>query len=202
MEETSTPAIGNARPEHLGKLVAIVRADPDLMALLERLREIDLPDWRLVSGALYGTVWNALTGRPRRHGIKDYDIAYFDGSDLSWEAEDTVIRRVDAATAELALKVETRNQARVHLWFERRFGIAVPPLRSTDESLTRYAAIAHAVGVRLDADGALDVVAPFGLDDLFTMRIRPNRVRESGPTHAEKAARAKMMWPEVTVETW
>jgi uncharacterized protein len=200
MMETHPTAIGTAKPEHLRRLAEIVQADPDPMLLLGRLRDLDLPEWRLVSGALYGTVWNALTGRPRRHGIKDYDIAYFDGGDLSWEAEDAVIRRVDAATAELGLAVETRNQARVHLWFERRFGIAVPPLRSTDESLTRYASIVHAVGVRLRADGALDIVAPFGLNDLFIMRIRPNRVLDNGPSHAEKAARAKTMWPEVSIE--
>ena len=158
MSETHPTAIGTAKPEHLRCLAAIVHADPDLMLLLGRVRDLDLPDWRLVSGALYGTVWNALTGRPRRHGIKDYDIAYFEARDLSWDAEDAVIRRVDTATAELGLTVETRNQARVHLWFERRFGIAVPPLLSTDESLTRYASIVHAVGVRLRADDALDIV--------------------------------------------
>jgi len=202
MRETSPFAIGTPNPEYLHRLAAIIQADPDLMLLLGRVRDLDLPDWRLVSGALYGTVWNVMTGRPRRHGIKDYDIAYFDGGDLSWDAEDAVIRRVDAVTAGLGLAVEIRNQARVHLWFERRFGIAVPPLRSTDESLTRYASIVHAVGVRLRADGTLDIVAPLGLDDLFAMRIRPNRVLDNGPSHEEKAARAKTMWPEVTVESW
>jgi len=50
---------------------AIIRADPDLMRLLDRLRSLALPQWRLVAGCLYQTVWNAITHRPRGTGIKD-----------------------------------------------------------------------------------------------------------------------------------
>ncbi len=78
------------------ELVSIVRADSVLMGLLVTLRDLGLPDWRLVSGAIYQSVWNALTGRPRGHGIKDYDVCYYDASDLTWEAEGAVIRQVEA----------------------------------------------------------------------------------------------------------
>src|SRR5947209_5379862 len=104
----------------------IIRADPGLMRLLTILRELPLPQWRLVAGCLYQTVWNVLTGRPRGTGISDYDLIYFDDSDLSWEAEDRVIRAVAAATRGCVRPVEVRNQARVHLWFEARFGTAYP----------------------------------------------------------------------------
>jgi len=76
----------------------IIRADPELMRLLSVLRELALPQWRLVAGCLYQTVWNVLTERPRGTGINDYDVIYFDDCDLSWSAEDAVIRRVAAAT--------------------------------------------------------------------------------------------------------
>jgi uncharacterized protein len=183
------------------RLEAIIRADPDLMHLLERLRSLDLPQWRLVAGCLYQTVWNVLTARPRGMGIKDYDLIYDDG-DLSWEAEDAVIRRVGAATSECVGPVEVRNQARVHLWFADRFGGTYPALRTADESLGYYASIVHAVGVRLENDGRLDVAAPFGLGDMFAMAIRPNRVLANAASHVSKAKRAKAIWPEVTVEEW
>ena len=184
------------------RLVQILRADPDVMHVLTTLRALALPDWRLVSGAIYQSVWNVLTGKPRGHGIKDWDVAYFDGRDLSWEAEDAVIRRVAAAFGNWPGRVEVRNQARVHLWFENRFGTPYAPLGATDESFVRYASIAHAVGVRLKGDDRLDIVAPFGLDDLFAMRVRPNRVLGNGPSHDEKARRFKALWPEVTGELW
>lgn len=186
----------------LKRFDAIIHADPDLMRLLETLRAIGLPQWRLVAGCLYQTVWNVLTDRPRGTGIQDYDVIYYDDSDLSWEAEDRVIRRCAAATRNCVGPVQVRNQARVHLWFADRFGCNYPRLRCTDESLRYYASIVHAVGVRLEADDRLDVAAPFGLDDMFAMRIRPNHVLDNAGSHAAKAARAKAIWPEVVVEPW
>ena len=105
------------------RLDQILRATPLLMRVLETARAIDLPDWMVFSGAVYQPVLNHLTGRPLDYGIKDYDLGYFDASDISYEAEDQVIRRVAAAFDEpLKGLVEVRNQARVHLWFEGKFG--------------------------------------------------------------------------------
>jgi hypothetical protein len=179
------------RPE---RLEAIIRSDPDLMRLLEYLREVALPQWRLVAGCLYQTVWNVLTNRPRGTGIQDYDVIYFDAEDLSWDAEDAVIQRVSTADP-----LQVRNQARVHLWYERHFGVPYAPLSTADEAVTRFPSIAGAVGARLESDGRLDIVAPFGLDDLFAMVIRHNPACPHPPTFAAKAARAQRIWPELTV---
>ena len=98
------------------RLTDIVRADAGLMHVLTTVRALDLPDWRLVSGAVYQAVWNVKTDRPAGYGVKDYDLAYFDGSDLSYEAEDVVIKRVAAAfDAPFRSQVEVRNQARVRV---------------------------------------------------------------------------------------
>jgi hypothetical protein len=190
------------RREQLWWFEKIIRSDPDLMPLLARIRDVGLPQWRLVAGCLYQTVWNVLTDRDRRTGIKDYDLIYFDDSDLSWAAEDRVIRRITAATRGCVGPVETRNQARVHLWFEARFGTAYARLYSADEALRRYASVVHAVGVRLDDDDRLDVAAPFGLDDLFSMVIRPNYALKNAVSHASKARRAQAIWPELVVVPW
>ena len=183
------------------RLDAHLRASPTLMQVLTTLRDLALPDWRVVSGAVYQTVWNALTGREPDHGIKDYDALYFD-RDTSWEAEDVVIRGVAAAfPTVLAAKVEVRNQARVHLWFEGRFGEHYAPLACTDEALLRFVAPAFAVGVRLEAGGRLDVAAPFGLEDCFAMRVRPNPVMaKSADNYRAALERLRLRWPELVVE--
>ncbi|MGX7703770.1 nucleotidyltransferase family protein [Methylobacterium sp. Gmos1] len=183
------------------RLAAIVRADPDLMRLLAAARSLALPQWRLVAGCLYQTVWNVLTGRPRGHGIRDYDLIYFD-TDLSWEAEDAVLRRAAPVLGACVGPVEIRNQARVHLWFEGRFGSPYPPLPSADAALSRYAAVVHAVGVRLEADGRLSIAAPFGLADLFDLVLRPNPVLANAPAYTAKAERMRALWPELTVLPW
>jgi hypothetical protein len=78
------------------RLTEIVRTTPPLMQVLSVARHLCLPDWLVFSGAVYQPVLNHLTGRPLDYGIKDYDLGYFDASDLSYDAEDAVIRRVKA----------------------------------------------------------------------------------------------------------
>ena len=111
------------------RLAAIVRGAPSLMQVLTTTRALDLPDWLMMSGAVYQRVLNALTGRLPDYGVRDYDLGYFDASDISYDAEDAVIRRVAAAFVEpLRSAVEVRNQARVHVWFEGHFGEPCTPL--------------------------------------------------------------------------
>ncbi|RWM27184.1 nucleotidyltransferase family protein [Mesorhizobium sp.] len=187
--------------EQRAAFLAIVTADPLLAKTLARVRALALPDWLVVSGALYNSVWNHLTGKPPGYGIKDVDLFYFDDADLSYEAEDAVIRRAAKHFEGLALPVEVRNQARVHLWYEARFGSAYPRLSSSAEALSWFAS-KNAVGVCFNADGELDLVAPFGLDDIFSFRITPNRVMDNQWTHEAKGRRAKENWPEISVVPW
>ena len=181
------------------RLEAIVRRSDPLMHVLRTLARLDPPDWLIFSGAVYQRVFNELTGRPLDYGIKDYDVAYFDGSDISYEAEDVVIRRVAAAfEPPLREMVEVRNQARVHLWFEGHFNEPYAPLGSSAEALGRFVSPVFAVGVRLDGGDRLAIHAPFGLEDLFALRLRPNPSRMS-PNFGKIAASAKARWPEIEV---
>lgn len=181
---------------------AIIRRQPVLMTILERLRDMALPDPLLGSGAIYNSVWNELTGRPALTGIKDADVVYFDDSDLSYEAEDRVIRLAAERFGDLPLPVEVRNQARVHLWFEQKFGFPFAPLVDARASLLRYASKTHAVAARLEADDRMTIDAPFGLDDMFAFRVTPNPAADNRLTHDKKGARIRSVWPEVTVVPW
>jgi hypothetical protein len=188
---------------HIDELERIVRADAHLMRILRVARDLNLPQWRLVAGCIYQTVWNVLTNRPPGTGINDYDLIYFDGADLSETTESATECRVREHLPDFPAPTEVRNQARVHLWFEDYFGIPYPPLRSSDEAITRYASTTHAVGLRLLPEhDRLDVFAPFGLEDLFAMVIRPNYALPNKITHDRKAARAKSVWPELTLIPW
>jgi hypothetical protein len=182
------------------RLEAILRATPGLMHVLAVARELELPDWLVFSGAVYQPVLNHLTGRPAEHGIKDYDLGYFEPSDISYEAEDVVIRRVaEAFQPPFREMVEVRNQARVHVWFEGKFGEAYDPLPNTAEALRRFVSPLFAVGVRLEPGDRLTVRAPFGLEDLFALRLRPNPLRPNNKGFERASASALARWPELQV---
>ena len=182
-------------------LAAIIRGSPRLMRVLTIARELALPEWIIASGAIFQTAWNHITKRDPDYGIRDYDLLYFSAADSSYEAEDVEINRAAALyPADLRDLVEVRNQARVHLWFEQHFGEPYAPLSSSAEALTRFVSRANAVGVRLKPDDTLHIDAPFGLEDMFAMRLRPTPIRPRSPAYAKITGELKARWPELTIE--
>lgn len=182
-------------------LIAHALADPINARVLEGLERLALPDAWLVSGCVFQAVWNGLTGRPPGYGVSDYDVFYFDPDD-SYAAEDAVIKRCAAAFADVDAEVQVRNQARVALWYPEKFGRPYPPVANATEGLRRFLAPCCAVGLSRRA-GEIVCAAPFGLDDLFALTVRPNP-ETTGPRaqYDAKAARWKAMWPEIAVLPW
>lgn len=192
---------GRPPAEQVAAVEDFIRAEPVLMDVLQGIGE--LPEGLLVAGAIYNLVWNRLTGRPPLNGVSDIDVFYYDVTDLSWEAEDRVIRGLARRFRHLPLPVQARNQARVHLWFPQKFGQSFVPLGSAVEMLERFASKTHAVGARLGEEGRIVIHAPFGLESIFAFRVVPNHaLANNRGSHDAKGARAKSVWPELTVEPW
>ncbi|MGU3437377.1 nucleotidyltransferase family protein [Actinomycetes bacterium M1A6_2h] len=181
------------------EFLAAVRTNPINAAILDRGHELGQPAWYLVGGAVFQTVWNHLDGRDPTAGIKDYDLFYFD-TDLSYEAEDAVITR--AREIFPGVDVEVRNQARVHLWYENKFGKPGRQFSSCEDAIDHFASPVCSYGVRTDADGAVSVYAPFGYDDLYGRIVRPNTALVSREIYEAKAARWAREWPGVSVVGW
>ena len=53
----------------------------------------------------------------------------------------------------------------------------------------------------ITADGAVAIIAPFGLEDIFGLRIRPNPLRPASGGFDRAAQSAKARWPEIAVES-
>ncbi|QIY96768.1 nucleotidyltransferase family protein [Streptomyces sp. S1D4-11] len=187
--------------EQLDGLRFVLSQNEVLSDVMTRAAALELPGWYVTAGCLFQTVWNVVTGRPPTSGIKDYDIFYFDGTDLSWEAEDAVIKEGQEVFAGLPAEVEIRNEARVHLWYEQKFGVPCPPHESTEAAIDSFAATTCCLGVRLEP-GGWRVYAPHGLSDVFNLVVRPNPVLAPREVYEAKAVRWKDEWPELTVLPW
>ncbi len=180
------------------EFLAAALRNPVNAAVSDELLRLALPDAWLVSGCLVQTVWNGLTHRAPDYGIQDYDVFYFD-PDTSWAAEDAVIRQLQNAFAPLGVTVEARNQARVHLWYPQKHGLPYPALRCSTEGIDRFLTQNTKVGIRGTHDG-YEVYAPHGFDDIAGMVVRRNPGPNfSAKNYADKAARWKKLWPELTV---
>ncbi|MEY9880341.1 nucleotidyltransferase family protein [Bradyrhizobium sp. USDA 329] len=180
------------------EFLTLALRNPVNAAIIEELAAFDLPDAWLVSGCLVQTAWNVLTGRTVDYGIADYDVFYFD-ADTSWEAEDAVIHALHARLGHHGVKIEARNQARVHLWYPGKHGLPYPPLTRAIDGIDRFLTRNTQIGVRC-AGGDFDVYAPHGFDDVARLIVRPNRAPNfSAANYGAKAARWKALWPELTV---
>ncbi|MBA2949134.1 nucleotidyltransferase family protein [Streptomyces himalayensis] len=188
--------------EQLSALQAALSRNDVLVEVLHRTAAMRLPSWYLTAGCLFQTVWNVVTDQPPTAGIKDYDVFYFDDGDLSWEAEDAVIRAGLDAFGDLPAQVEIRNEARVHLWYEQKFGVPCAPHTSTESAIDCFAATTCCLGVRLEPDGRWRVYAPHGLADVFNLVVRPNPVLAPRKVYETKAARWKEQWPALAVLDW
>lgn len=191
-----------ALDEQLDACGEVLGRNAVLRQVLDRARALGLPGWYVAAGGVVQTIWNVATGRPPGDGIKDYDLVYFDGGDLSWEAEDEVIQAGRAAFGDLSVPVEIRNQARVHLWYERKFGMACPVYDSAEAAIDTYPATTSCVGVRAEMDGRLRVYAPHGLSDVFNLVVRPNPVLAPREVYEAKTRRWRRQWPDLTILPW
>ena len=118
----SLPQAGNHQ-----RLLALLRGNAVLWECLERVAELDLPGWYLGAGCVTQTVWNDAHGKPPGEDVDDHDLVYFDSRDLGEEAEDAVVTRAQEAAADLPVRLDVKNQARVHLWYRQRFGTTSSP---------------------------------------------------------------------------
>lgn len=146
----------------------------------------------MTGGCLAQSWWNVAAGRDPQAGIRDYDLFYWE-ADTGWDAEDRVIRRAADLFDPLGLPVEPRNQARVHLWFERRFGSPCPALPSAAAGIDRF--LFPALRLGLDADGRL--YAPDGLADTLAGYLRPDPAMPRLAQARAKAADYRARFPEL-----
>jgi hypothetical protein len=169
--------------------------------ILERFDEIALPDAWLVAGCIAQTIWNLACGQPAELGIKDVDLIYFDDQDRSLGAEAGHERRLRDLFGHLAIKLDVKNEARVHLWYQQRFGYAIERYRSSADAIATFPTTATAVGVRR-IDGEFECCAPFGLADLFGLVVRPNKRQITRSIYEAKVERWRSIWPGLSILSW
>ena len=178
------------------EFLGLVMENPVVAGLLQRLPALGLEQCYLTAGCLFQTVWNHRSGRPLQAAIKDYDVFYFDDSDLSWEAEDKVIRAGLHLVEDLTGLVEIRNQARVHLWYEQRFGAPSPRLRSAIDGIDRFLIPCTCIGINVRTK---EVYAPNGLEDMWDGILSMNPLNPQSPRFYEKAEDYRSRWPWLTI---
>jgi uncharacterized protein len=181
------------RDPRAAQILALIAADRWRMDVLRAARALALPDWAIGAGFVRSRVWDWLDGDRQATVPSDIDVLYFDPADPSPERE-TVLERQLADRIPAAWSVT--NQVRMH----RDNGDV--PYSSTEDALRHWLETPTCVAVRLEAGDRLTLLAPWGLDDLFAMTVRPTPSGAARPALYRRRMAEKQwgrIWPRVRV---
>ena len=183
-------------PGHERTLLAWVAEDDWRRGCLVAVAGLGLPDGWIGAGFVRNLVWDRLHGLAEATPLADVDVLFFDP-----QAGRETERRLEARLRAVMPRApwSARNQARMHA----RNGDA--PYRDTADAVTHWLETATGIAVRLGAGGGLELLAPFGLGDLFALTLRPtpharSRRDRLAAYRARLAAKAwELAWPGLRV---
>ncbi|MBZ9621442.1 nucleotidyltransferase family protein [Clostridium sp. FP2] len=180
----------------------IIQSNKTLNEVIERANSLGIENYYIGAGCIAQTVWNYLSNNPLNYGISDIDFVYFDDSNLEVAEEEKVIRAVNALYSDQKIKIDVKNQARVHLWYEERFGNPMEPYVSLEYAINTWPTTATAVGVRREENGDFKVYAPFGLNDLFGKIVRANKTKITEDIYNIKVVKWLSKWSDLKIISW
>ncbi|WP_428483508.1 nucleotidyltransferase family protein [Rhodopila sp.] len=151
--------------DHTSTLQAILSSDQPRQHIFGLVQALALPDCWIGAGFIRNAVWNHLHGSLAPHYTGDVDVLWFD-PERTDPSED---RRLEAALRTQAPPIgwSVKNQARMHTRNND------PPYASTVDAMLGWPETATAVAARRTRQAAWEIAAPFGLEDLFALVLRP-----------------------------
>ena len=176
-------------------ILNLIKEDKWMMNILRIAEKLDLPDWVIGAGFVRNKVWDYLHGfNKSRVDTADIDLVYYDPSGNDQKADEELSEKLKKETG---IVWEVVNEAYAHEWNN------LPPYKSTEDALSQWPETVTAIGIKLE-NGELKLVAPYGIDDLINLIIRPspkfadiNKVKER-----IRQKRWQEKWPKLKVLPW
>jgi hypothetical protein len=175
------------------QLLAILAADPMRMDALHLVKALGLPDCWVAAGFVRNAVWDHLHRFPGSTPLADIDVIWFD--------PDRARAEVDARFEQALQQMDSRhnwsvkNQARMHL------GNGDQPYTCATDAMRYWPETATAVAVRLSTNEQIEIAAPYGLDDLFNLIVRPTAKfaaeKQSIYTQRQRSKNWAAVWPQL-----
>lgn len=150
------------------ELERIVRSATWLADVLRVVRDVGPPGAHVGAGAIRNVVWDFVSGVSCATAVEDVDVVYFDPTPSSESWEDRLREALPG------YRWDVTNQAMVHLWQREQSMSDVAPYPSLDAAVASWPETATAIAVRLCLHDSFSIVAPYGLNDLFELQLRPS----------------------------
>ncbi|WP_145519419.1 nucleotidyltransferase family protein [Yersinia mollaretii] len=177
------------------QIIQWLNADSYRMQALSIARELGLNQWCLAAGFVRNLVWDQLHGHSSPTPLNDIDLVYFDEQNISKQHDLQLEAQLQqhSSSQHPPFPWSVKNQARMHLRSGRR------PYSSTEDAISYWVEVETAIGARLKENGDIELVAPLGLDALFTRTITLNAKNGDIDTYHQRINSKgwQQHWPEL-----
>lgn len=162
--------------EQLETFIEIIKQNKELMATLDYIDSLKLPNYYIAAGAVFQTIWNYYDQKDLNYNIKDIDLVYHNAKNIEVEEDLKYYEKITEYIKEknYPYEIDVSNEARMHLWKRKHNNKETEPYETTEDAIRKWIATVHAIGIKKE-NGKIKVYAPYGLTDIFTRTIRPIR---------------------------
>ncbi|RSC93962.1 nucleotidyltransferase family protein [Tenacibaculum singaporense] len=146
------------------EFINIIKNDAWMLRILETVRSLHLPDCWIGAGFVRNKIWD-YKHNSKRTSLNDVDVIYFDKSNITKARELTLEEQLKVINSSVNWSV--KNQARMHI----RNGHS--PYKNCLEAISYWPETATSIAIQLNSDNQIEYIAPYGLDDVFNLVVRP-----------------------------
>jgi uncharacterized protein len=179
-------------------IVRLIKDDEWMMAIIKTASTLGLKDWCICAGFVRSKIWDTIHGFKERTELEDIDVIFHDERfvDESMEKE----LEATLTQARKGIPWSVKNQARMHLVNK------IPPYESSYDAISKFPETSTALGVTIDPNGKLRLIAPCGIHDATALIVKPTPYFKSSKQlmniykYRLETKNWKSIWPGLKVE--
>ncbi|MED0686208.1 nucleotidyltransferase family protein [Anoxybacillus ayderensis] len=169
-------------------IIQLIKEDEWMMDILRAVKSLNLPDWLVCAGFVRSKIWDTLHGFKERTPIPDIDVIYFDDTNMDELEEKKFEMRLRNILPNIPWSV--KNEARMHVVNN------IPPYSSSVDAISKFPETATSLGVKLDEGDDIILVAPWGVDDVINLEVKPT------PYFKESKELSQIYEERITKKNW
>ncbi|MEH7463776.1 nucleotidyltransferase family protein [Bacillus thuringiensis] len=171
-------------------IIQLVKEDRWMMDILQTAKQLQLSDWWVCAGFVRSKIWDTLHGFEERTPFPDIDVVYFDAKNIDESEEKKYEQQLLHMSPNVPWSV--KNEARMHIISN------MPPFSSSVDAISKFPETATALGLKLNEQDEIVLAAPWGVQDVINLEIRPTPYYETTKEYANiyEERVSKKKWKE------
>ena len=175
------------------ELIETIENDTWMMDILKQVRRLKLNDCWIGAGFVRNKIWDKKHGKDRTK-LNDIDIIHYDTLNTSKAYDLQIEDTLQALNANLNWSV--KNQSRMHIRNGHK------PYTNCKEAISYWPETATAIAVRLNHENTIECIAPYGLEDLFNLKVIPTpHFNLTIYNNRVKAKKWEEIWEKLSIKT-